>query len=96
MLKLIHKYVRRLVLWVQMPSVEEIEARQEWQRANRRKYIRGHALGALRSGLVPDSWRGLRHLELERLLSDICVIAEENSVDFDRVRELTKALKAAA
>jgi hypothetical protein len=82
MLKLVHRYLRRLVVWVQEPSEEELAFRARVLAAHVKKRDEDSIEWLLRGRIyrVPQKWCGLSRPEALKTLQDICFVAVDRNL----------------
>jgi hypothetical protein len=93
MLKLVHKYLRRLVVWVQTPSDEEIAAQRAVDREKRRIDLARNGLAAIRRGTFFTKWTGLTAQERIDLIADLQALGREHGAHPATVKCTTDAIE---
>lgn len=87
---IIHKYLRRAIVWAQTPSAEEAEAHAQFMFEQRRKDIAKLVPKAILNGCYYSKWIGLSLLEKQNLTSDIARYAEQNDIPRPRAAMLER------
>jgi hypothetical protein len=92
MFKLIHKYLRRLVVWVQTPSEEETEAHADYMRDLRRKRLARSIPYAFAKQCYYSHWIGLTPLEKNELITDVENYGAHNNIQSNDIAALQRLI----
>lgn len=71
---IIHRYVRRAVLWAQTPSDEELARREAAAKASRRQRLARNVRNALLTDKHYAEWQGLNAEDAANLIHDVRLI----------------------
>lgn len=92
---IIHKYLRRVIVWAQTPSQEELDNLEARRESLRRRQDRNAIIRSLRTNSVAGRWTGYGRRETELLIEDASAVALENDIPKQAVVEFLKGVAAA-
>src|SRR4051794_703550 len=79
-IRIVHRYVRRFIVWCSKPSDEEAAQRARDAKLAHRKRLARNVRNALWSGQHYAEWRGLNREDAENLIEDVRAIAAEDAM----------------